>query len=215
MKTHWLHMNESTYDKRRPWESLCIYHPSLQKLTGIHLILFQILPGPRSLMGLLCEDWNLLWAMKGRSGISYNIHWTIFAQSHSWKIFCEMNVYRKGFREEREVGRAGGEGKIIQTRVKAGSHGRDLTAQLVHLEERSSGFPGGLLIDSSCQRRRHWFGSWTGKIPHALKHLSPWATTVESVLWSPGANIMKPWTLEPVLCNERRHHTRRPCITRE
>lgn len=71
--------------------------------------------------------------MRGRSGVSYNVHWTIFTQSHSWKIFSEMNVYRKGFREEREVGRAGGEGKIIQTRVKVGSHRIDLTAQLVHL----------------------------------------------------------------------------------
>ena len=73
--------------------------------------------------------------MRGRSGITYNIHWTIFTQSHSWKKFSEMKVYSKGFREEREVGRARGEGKIFQTRVKAGSHRIDLTAQLVPLEE--------------------------------------------------------------------------------
>ena len=145
MKTHWLHMNESTYDKRGPWESLCIYHPSLQKLTGIHLILFQILPRPRSLMGLLCEDWNLLWAMRGRSGISYNIHWTIFTQSHSWKIFCEMNVYRKGFREEREVGRAGGEGKI-----SAGRNGK--IASLLLGNTRKDGVSTSMSLLGRCNK---------------------------------------------------------------
>lgn len=77
-------------------------------------VLFQYPARPQSLLRSLCEDWNLLWTVWGRLDISYNIHWTIFTQSHSWKIFSDMNVYRKRFREERK-GWEGGEGKIIQT----------------------------------------------------------------------------------------------------
>ena len=45
--------------------------------------------------------------------------------------------------------------------------------------------------ESVCQRRRHRFEPWSGKIPHAEEQLGPWATTTEPAL------------LEPVLRNER------------
>ena len=39
----------------------------------------------------------------------------------------------------------------------------------------------------SCQRRRHRFDPWSGKIPHASEQMSPRTTTTEPVLQSPGA----------------------------
>ena len=33
--------------------------------------------------------------------------------------------------------------------------------------------------ESSCQCRGHEFEPWSGRIPHAVEHLSPWATTTE------------------------------------
>ena len=41
--------------------------------------------------------------------------------------------------------------------------------------------------ESTCQRRKHRFDLGFWKIPHAVEQLSPCATTVEPVLWSPGA----------------------------
>ena len=45
--------------------------------------------------------------------------------------------------------------------------------------------------ESACQCRGHGFEPWSGKIPHAVEQLGPWATTTEPV------------RLEPVLCNKR------------
>ena len=42
------------------------------------------------------------------------------------------------------------------------------------------------------------FEPWSGKIPHAVEQLGPWATTTE------------PACLEPVLCNKRGHDNERP-----
>ena len=33
--------------------------------------------------------------------------------------------------------------------------------------------------ESACQCRGHGFDPWSGKIPHAVDQLSPWATTTE------------------------------------
>ena len=52
--------------------------------------------------------------------------------------------------------------------------------------------------ESACQCRGHGFESWSGKIPHAVEQLSPWATTTE------------PARLEPVLCNKTGHDSERP-----
>ena len=52
--------------------------------------------------------------------------------------------------------------------------------------------------ESACQCRGHGFEPWSGKIPHAVEQLGPWATTTE------------PACLEPVLCNKRGRDSERP-----
>ena len=52
--------------------------------------------------------------------------------------------------------------------------------------------------ESACQCRGHGFELWSGKIPHAVEQLGPWATTTE------------PARLEPVLRNKRGHNSERP-----
>ena len=52
--------------------------------------------------------------------------------------------------------------------------------------------------ESACQCRGHGFEPWSGKIPHAVEQLGPWATTTE------------PAHLEPVLRNKRGHDSERP-----
>ena len=39
--------------------------------------------------------------------------------------------------------------------------------------------------ESACQRRRHSFHPWSGKIPHASKQVNRWATAIKAVLWRP------------------------------
>ena len=46
----------------------------------------------------------------------------------------------------------------------------------------AGGFPGGSVVKTACQCRRHGFDPWSGKIPHAAEQLSPCATTTEPVL---------------------------------
>ena len=43
---------------------------------------------------------------------------------------------------------------------------------------------------SQCSRLR--FSPWSGKIPHAVEHLSPRATTIDPVLWSLGTSTAEP-----------------------
>ena len=52
--------------------------------------------------------------------------------------------------------------------------------------------------ESACQCRGHGFKARSGKIPHAMKQLGPWATTTE------------PARLEPVLRNKRGCDSERP-----
>ena len=55
------------------------------------------------------------------------------------------------------------------------------------------GFPWWLSgKELTCQYRRHRLDPWWGKIPRATENLSPCATTIESVLWSQGATLLKP-----------------------
>ena len=78
----------------------------------------------------------------------------------------------------------------------------------------AGGFPGGSVVKTACQCRRHGFDPWSGKIPHAAEQLSPCATTIEPVLKSSGVSTPEPMchnyrslrALEPVLCNKRSHH---------
>ena len=46
--------------------------------------------------------------------------------------------------------------------------------------------------DPTCQCMRHGFDPWSWKIPHAAEQLSPCASTVEPVLWSPGTTDAEP-----------------------
>ena len=52
------------------------------------------------------------------------------------------------------------------------------------------GFPGSSVAkkETASQCRRHGFNSWSGKIPHPAKELSPSAPTIAYALWSPGAD---------------------------
>ena len=40
-----------------------------------------------------------------------------------------------------------------------------------------------VVTKSACQCRRHGFDPWSGKIPHAIRHLSPCTTTAEPALY--------------------------------
>ena len=62
---------------------------------------------------------------------------------------------------------------------------------------------GGLLLwssgwESACQCKGHRFDPWSGRIPHALGQLSPFATTTEA------------WTQKPVICNKKSHYSEKP-----
>ena len=57
--------------------------------------------------------------------------------------------------------------------------------------------------ESACQYRGHGFKPRSGKIPHALEQLGPWAT------------IAEPARLEPVLRNKRGHDSERPAHCNE
>ena len=57
--------------------------------------------------------------------------------------------------------------------------------------------------ESACQCRRHGFEPWSGKIPHAMEQLGPWATATE------------PARLEPVLRNKRGRDSERPAHRHE
>ena len=52
--------------------------------------------------------------------------------------------------------------------------------------------------ESACQCRGHGFKTWSGKVPHAVEQLGPWATTTE------------PAHLELVLRNKRGRDSERP-----
>ena len=68
----------------------------------------------------------------------------------------------------------------------------DITKIIVGLPWWCSGW------ESACQCRGHGFEPWSGKIPHAVEQLGPWATTTEPV------------RLEPVLRSKRGCDSERP-----
>ena len=61
--------------------------------------------------------------------------------------------------------------------------------------------------ESSCQCRRHRCSPWPGKTPHATGQLSPWATTTELVLSSPGATTSDAHSPSS---NEKSHRNEKP-----
>lgn len=100
---------ESTYNNRSLWESLCIYPPISPGISR-YSILFQNPAQTTVITGISLWRLESLWAVWGRSGISYNIHWTILAQSTAQleNIFWD-ECLQKRFRKKREGGgREGG-----------------------------------------------------------------------------------------------------------
>lgn len=65
---------------------------------------------------------------------------------------------------------------------------------ILHKEYVAFGLPWWYSEWEPARCRAHGFNSWSGKTPHAVGQLSPWATEH----WGPGA-------LDPVLSNERSH----------
>ena len=57
--------------------------------------------------------------------------------------------------------------------------------------------------ESACQCRGHGFEPWSGRIPHAVEQLGPWAT------------ITEPARVEPVLRNKRGRDSERPAHRNE
>ena len=55
------------------------------------------------------------------------------------------------------------------------------------------GFLGGSVVENPPANAGHGFDPWSGNVPHATEQLSPWATTTELVLQSPGAVSTEPW----------------------
>ena len=89
----------------------------------------------------------------------------------------------------------------------------------MYFKRQYAGLPWGLKGEESAyQCRRHRFNHWYRKIPHATKHLSPWATTTEPVLWSPWDTTTEPMcrnygslsSPEPMLLNRESHRNKRP-----
>ena len=54
------------------------------------------------------------------------------------------------------------------------------------------------------------FNPWSRKIPHASKQIGAGSTTTEPALEPTSLNYGSPRTLEPVLCNRRRHRNEEP-----
>ena len=99
-------MNESQPTITGAFESLCVStHPSLQEFAGIQSC-SKILHRPQSLRGSLCEDWNLCEQYGvGQVFLTIFIGPSLPSRLHSWKIFSEMNVYKKDSeRREKEGG---------------------------------------------------------------------------------------------------------------
>lgn len=65
-------------------------------------------------------------------------------------------------------------------------------------------FPGGLVVESTCQCRGRWFDPWSGEIPHAQGHTSPCTATTAWALSGLGAAMTEAQHLQPVLRSKKR-----------
>ena len=50
--------------------------------------------------------------------------------------------------------------------------------------------------ESACQYKRRGLDPWSGKVPHAAEQLSPCATAIEPLLWSPRTATPEALSLE-------------------
>ena len=64
---------------------------------------------------------------------------------------------------------------------------------------------------SACQWKRYGFDPWSGKIPHAMKQLSPCTTPPEPVALEPrSCDYWSLHTLQPMFFNRRSRHNEKP-----
>ena len=69
---------------------------------------------------------------------------------------------------------------------------------------RERGFPGGAVVKHPPCNVGHQLDPWSGKIPHAMGQLSPWATTAEPGHERlQGTTMEAPSHLQPVLPNKK------------
>ena len=61
----------------------------------------------------------------------------------------------------------------------------------------------------------HGFEPWSGKIPHAAEQLSPCAQLLSLHSRAREPQLLKPGSLEPVLCNQRSHRNEKPAHCNE
>ena len=104
------------------------------------------------------------------------------------------------------------------------SHQEELSAWTLILFQRgdtrirlkkmdSWGFPGGSVVESTRQCRRHGFDPSSGKILHTSEQLSLCTVTTEPVLWSLGpaaTEAQEPWSpcsATREAATERSYHT--------
>ena len=59
--------------------------------------------------------------------------------------------------------------------------------------------------ESTSRCRRHGLNPWSGKIPHTIERLRPWATILSLCSRTPEPQLPKPSCLRPGLCNRRSH----------
>ena len=100
----------------------------------------------------------------------------------SWKLITQILKFKWG----------------LQNVVKAVLKGALITLS-AYIKKERSGLPwwhSGW--ESACQCGGHGFEPWSGRIPHAVERLGPWAT------------IAEPAHLEPVLPNKRGRNGERP-----
>ena len=117
-------------------------------------------------------------------------YWCLF-----WKPGNEVIAWQLYYLESRRRG---------NNKLNMGVLGRENISQRSgqakdRIKEASGGLPWWRSgWESACQCRGHGFEPWSGKIPHAVEQLGPWAT------------ITEPAHLEPVLRNKRGRDSERP-----
>ena len=136
--------------------------------------------------------------------------WGCHAWSFKWP--CGVLV---GTRPDHESGRRCAGISFLDRTLEmqwGGYHHHQSRRHLCLHSKEKQGFPGGPVVKNPpCKARGHRFDPCSGKIPHAMEQLSPWAPTAESALQSPRATSPEPCTPWS-LCSATREATamRRP-----
>ena len=96
------------------------------------------------------------------------VQWTIETGQHCVHLFCILANWRRYLLKK---------GFLSKTVWKP---------SLCKLQKATYGLPWWCSgWESACQCRGHGFEPWSGRIPHAVEQLGPWATTTEpACIWS-------------------------------